>query len=219
MRGRRDQHQARHIVRKAERIRGRHRPAERMRDQDRPLHAETAERIMDERRLPHRRRIVRAAGPAAQAVSGTIEQQNPPPFGERLAQGEPHVFEIAAGAMQENQRRFVRGPVAQFGDVQSAAARVDKSPGRTQRAFDHGLPDHGDRGEQDKRDDNGNGQAEHPGCNSHPQDTRACGGGFSRPKASNLSGYQMSRPSTFSVKVLIRSGTRGKRGWIASALR
>ena len=181
-------------------------------------HAETAERIVDECRLPHRRRIVRA-GPAAQAVSGTIEQQDPPAFGERLAQGEPHVFEIAAGAMQENQRRLVRGLVAEFGDVQGAAACVDKSPGRTQRAFDHGLRDHGDRGEQDERDDDGNGQAEHPGCNSHPQDTHARGERFQPPKSIRSSGYQMSRPSTFSVKVLIRSGTRGKRGWIASALR
>jgi hypothetical protein len=98
--------------------------------------------------------VIRPAGPAAQAVSRTIEQQNPPAPGERVAQSEPHVFEIAARAMQEDQRRLVRASRdTHFGDVQDAATRFDQSSGRVQRAFDHGLPDHGDRGEQDERDD------------------------------------------------------------------
>ena len=188
------------------------------------LDAEPAERLVDERRLPRRRGIVAPPDRLLQPRPGRSIRMTRQRLRERLARARAACLRDCRWRHEgERQRRFVRGLVAQFDDMQGAAAcDLDKSPAPDgcERSIT-ACADRGDRGEQHERDDDGNGQAEHPGCNSRTRSryARAADERFQRPQKRQASGYQMSRPSTFSVSVLIRSGTRGRRGWIASALR
>ena len=65
--------------------------------------------------------------------------------GETLAEREPHVLEIAAGAVDENdRRRIVRR--AQIDDVLAQSINVDEASARRMRALDQPRTDESDGG-------------------------------------------------------------------------
>jgi hypothetical protein len=72
-----------------------------------------------------------------------------------LAQRQPGVAEIAAGAMQQQHRRSVRG--AEFQHMQAAAVDVDKAAGRRIAALDQPRAGKGHRRKRDHDHD----KAEH----------------------------------------------------------
>ncbi len=91
-----------------------------------------------------------------------VDQYQPPP-GQMVAKREPHIFEIAAGAVNENERqrgiRRFAGPT----DIDHMLAQTvdfDETPARRMRALDQCGADKRDNGANDKDD-----------CNTRQHDT------------------------------------------------
>jgi len=78
--------------------------------------------------------------------------------GESLTERQTHVLEIAAGTMEENNRRRIdhSGALAQFDDVLTQAADLDEAPAWWVRPIDEPRADQSDDGAAAKeRGDNG----------------------------------------------------------------
>ena len=78
--------------------------------------------------------------------------------GEALTERQTHVLEIAAGTMEENNRRPIdySGALAQFDDVLTQAADLEEAPAWWVRPLDQLRADESDRGAAAKeRSDNG----------------------------------------------------------------
>jgi hypothetical protein len=78
--------------------------------------------------------------------------------GEALSERQTHVLEIAAGTMEENNRRPIdySGALAQFDDVLTQAADLEEAPAWWVRPLDQLRPDESDGGVAAKeRSDNG----------------------------------------------------------------
>jgi hypothetical protein len=78
----------------------------------------------------------------APAKSGAIDKNDAMPCGQPLAERQPHVFEIAAGAMDKNDRQSGIG--AELGDMLAQAADVDEAAARRMRPLDQPRPDKSD---------------------------------------------------------------------------
>ena len=95
-----------------------------------------------EYRVQHRRLIGGRASVAASALTpaeaGPVEEYDAVAGGEALAERKTHVLEIAAGAMQQHDRRRIRcaGVLAHFDDVLAQAADLDEAPARRVRPLD-----------------------------------------------------------------------------------
>ena len=92
------------------------------------------QRLVDQRRLTGRRSIGAAARPVAPAVARPIDQDDAIARGEPVAERDAHVVEIAAGAVQQHDRRRAGG--AKLQQMQPAAGHLDKAPGRRMGALD-----------------------------------------------------------------------------------
>ena len=87
----------------------------------------------------------RTAAPAfalAPAEAGAIDQYDAMPPGEALAERKPHVFEIAAGAVDKNDRHAGIG--AKLDHMLTQAADVDQTPARRMRPLDQPRADKSD---------------------------------------------------------------------------
>jgi hypothetical protein len=119
--------------------------------------AEPVEHVAQYRSLIGRRTAIRAA-PLAPAVTGPVDQDEPP-SGKALAEREPHVFEIAAGAVDEDDRdiflRFLRGDISHaLGNMLAQTADIDEAAARWMRPRNQHRADTGDNGADDKDDCN-----------------------------------------------------------------
>src|SRR5579883_1906058 len=118
----REQHEAGDALREIERQRRGERAGPGVAENDRPLDAELAQCLRDQRGLTPRRGIAASAGTIAEAVAGPIDQNDAAPRRERVPEGEPLVLEIAARAMQQHDRRTGgRTRRRQIDDMQPAA--------------------------------------------------------------------------------------------------
>ena len=109
-----------------------------MTDDDGAFDAETIEHVAQHRRLIGRR----TAAPAfafAPAEAGAIDQDDAVPRGKTLAERQPHVFEIAAGAVEKNDRQT--GSAAKLDHMLAQAADVDEAAARRMRPLDQPRPD------------------------------------------------------------------------------
>ena len=97
------------------------------------------ERLVDERRLAGGRSVIAAIRPVAPAVTRPIDQNDAVARRQPVAERQPDIAEIAAGAMQQNDGRGVGA--AAFDDVQTAAVDGDKSSGRRIGALDQACAD------------------------------------------------------------------------------
>jgi hypothetical protein len=124
-----------------EREGGRDRAAQRMSQQHEPLDAHAVQRLRDERGLAGRRSVLRAPRAVAPAVAGAIDQNDPAGLGQPVAEREPKVAEIAAGATHQHDRPVQSAdppplPLAEFEDMKPSAIDLDKAAGRRVRRLD-----------------------------------------------------------------------------------
>ncbi|HSZ67165.1 MAG TPA: hypothetical protein VK825_13245 [Xanthobacteraceae bacterium] len=83
--------------------------------------------------------------------------QYQPTTGKALAERQPHVLEIAAGAVNENERHVLTGCIcANFDQVLSQSADIHETPARRMRPPDQHRPDAGDDGADDEDEDDCN---------------------------------------------------------------
>ncbi len=100
---------------------------------------DAVERLRDQRRLPRGRSVFDPARAVAPAVAGTIDQNDASRPREPVAEREPEVAEISAGAMDQHDRPArigcVRGAFTsasgwrQIEDVKPAAVDFDETAG------------------------------------------------------------------------------------------
>src|SRR6478672_2860329 len=98
-------------------------------------------------------------------MAGTVHQDDAITRAQPLAKCEPHVLQITAGTVNEQERRRVghrmRTPV-EIDNVQAAAADLDETAGRRMRALDHARADErDDRSEREQCNDNVEGDDGH----------------------------------------------------------
>ncbi len=104
-----------------------------MTDDDGAFDAETIEHVAQHRRLIGRR----TAAPAlafAPAEPGAVHQDDAMSRGKTLAERQPHVFEIAAGAVDKND--WQSGIGAELGHMLAQAADVDEAAARRMGPLD-----------------------------------------------------------------------------------
>ncbi len=123
-----------------------------MSDQHETVEADAVERLRDQRRLPRRRGVRRAARTVAPAVAGTIDQHHPARLREPIAEAEPQIAQIAAGAVNQHHRPERVGHVGAWSiarrrkieHVKPAAGDVDEPAGRRMGRLDAAPRDRGD---------------------------------------------------------------------------
>ena len=87
--------------------------------------ADPLQRLVDQRGLACRRAIGRAVRPTAPTVPRPVDQDDAIARGQPVAERQPHILEIAAGAVQQHDRRRVNG--AKLQQMQPAAGDLDKA--------------------------------------------------------------------------------------------
>ena len=93
--------------------------------------------------------------------------------GEALTERQTHVLEIAAGTMEENNRRPIdySGAIAQFDDVLAQAADLEEAPAWWVRPLDQLRADESDSGAAAKeRSDNGESVHSSTACRADYRD-------------------------------------------------
>src|ERR1700728_5143889 len=126
---RRQQNETGDTVRMIKRESQRQRAAPGMTDQHGALDRKSVQQFAQDRRLVGRRSTL-PRRPLAPALARPIDENDALPRRKRLAERKPHVFEIAAGAMQENDRRLVRAggrAAAQFDHVLALTVDIDEA--------------------------------------------------------------------------------------------
>ena len=130
-----------------------------MADQNDTVHSEPIEYRAQHRRLIRGRASV-AASALTPAKAGPVQQNDAVTGGEALTERQTHVLEIAAGTMEENNRRRIdySGALAQFDDVLTQAADLEEAPAWWVRPLDQLRADESDGGAAAKeRSDYGEG--------------------------------------------------------------
>ena len=134
-----------------------------------------------------------------------IHQNHPMAFRELVAERQPHVFEIAARTVEQNDRRSSCG--TKLDQMDAAAGNLDKSPGRRMSLFDASNTEcreqpkpaqqrhRRQKYDQDHSHETGHGKYKTPVSDR-----------FTNCGTMTCEARQMPRPSTFSLKVFTRSG-------------
>src|SRR5262249_23920604 len=105
------------------------------------------------------RAVSRAARAVAEAMPGTVDQDHAPAPRERVAEREALVLEIAAGAVQQYDRRLAAlGP--DLHHVEPAAGHRNEAAGRTMRAIEDRNGDRRDGGANGENTDKRNSRGE-----------------------------------------------------------
>src|SRR5262245_48768588 len=94
------------------------------------LDAKLTEQLVDHRGLPRRRCAIGARQALAPAAPRPVDQDDAMPAHEPITEREPHILEIAAGAVEQDEREVAgRGPFAgiELNDMQAAAVDIDEA--------------------------------------------------------------------------------------------
>ena len=128
-------------IRKRQRIGGGERAAPGVADHDRAPDAKLLEGARDQLRLPRRRSAIVALRTRAPAVAGAVYQNDTMRGSKLFAERQPHVLKIAAGAVDQNDRRLGAGSIggqAKHRHVQAYALHLNELAGRRMRGFKPG---------------------------------------------------------------------------------
>jgi hypothetical protein len=143
-----------------------------MADQNDTVHSEPIEYRVQHRRLIRGRASV-AASALTPAEAGPVKQNDAVTGGEALTERQTHVLEIAAGTMEENNRRPIdySGAIAQFDDVLTQATDLEEAPAWWVRPLDQLRADESDGGAAAKeRSDNGESVHSSSACRADYRD-------------------------------------------------